>query len=100
MPDTRARVSTDKVLHLPTLSVEIGTAVTRNNETGEVVAAVAEDTLRDAIDAHEAPDPPPSLDERVEAVEQAIGAGEGSGQRGIAKRLDDFEDRIAALEGA
>ena len=35
---------------------------------------------------------------RVEEVERGLGAGGETGERGLAKRLDDLEDRIAKLE--
>lgn len=40
---------------------------------------------------------PASVAERVEKLESAAGVGE-PGKKGIATRLDDLEDRIAALE--
>ena len=35
---------------------------------------------------------------RVEEVEKGLGAGGETGERGLAKRIDDLEDRITALE--
>ena len=36
---------------------------------------------------------------RIGEVEKATGAGDKAGERGIAKRIDELEDRIAKLEG-
>jgi len=37
-------------------------------------------------------------EQRVLGLERAVGAGGGGGQRGIAHRIDDLEERIEALE--
>lgn len=42
--------------------------------------------------------PPTRLADRVEALEDAAGVGDEPAKRGIAKRIDELEDRIAALE--
>lgn len=50
-------------------------------------------------DIEERPDDDPAqMARRLSQVEAAIGSGGDQGQRGIAHRLDDLEDRIAALE--
>lgn len=42
-------------------------------------------------------DPRSEEEKRLDALEEATGV-DGTGSRGIATRLDDLEDRIAALE--
>ena len=41
----------------------------------------------------------PTPEERIKALEKAIGVGEQKSEQGIASKLDDFEDRIKKLEG-
>ena len=40
----------------------------------------------------------PTPKERIEALEKASGTGGQKSEKGIASRLDDFEDRITKLE--
>ena len=39
------------------------------------------------------------LKRRLDEIEKATGSGDREGERGIASRIDDLEDRIAKLEG-
>ncbi len=43
--------------------------------------------------------PPPTFEERIEALEKGSSTGDKVSERGIASRLDDLEDRIKKLEG-
>ena len=64
-------------------------------ENGEVKTR-SEEEIQSDIDA--LPPHPPTINERVTAMEKASGTGGQEGERGIAQRLDKLEDRIAELE--
>lgn len=72
-------------------------------DTGDVdhrdIVGLRVDVEADPPEIVEDPDyvEPTPMDERVSSLENAVGAN-GPVKRGIAERIDDLEDRVAALE--